>query len=96
MQKYHPPDCGMFEACIGKCSTVIHTDATQIKGWEKFKVIDQSDCTYPIQTSSRFFVGIDKDSSGYTLLTTRRDAAPTTNENFQLVAHGLGLPVILQ
>lgn len=43
MQKYHAPDCGRFEACIGEFSTVIHPDATQPKGWEKFKVFDLSD-----------------------------------------------------
>ena len=76
--------------------TVFHTIATQINRWEKFQVIDQGNCTYAIQTAGRFFVGIYKDSSGVTRLTTRRDGAPTTNEKYQLVAHGLGLPVILQ
>lgn len=27
VQKYHPQDCGMFEACIGGFSTLFHTDA---------------------------------------------------------------------
>ncbi|MCA9457960.1 MAG: hypothetical protein KC587_14940, partial [Nitrospira sp.] len=96
MQKYHPQDWGMFEVCIGGCSTLFHNDATQIQGWEKFRVIDQGNCSYAIQTASGFFVGIYKDSSGVTLLTFHRDGAPTTNEKFQLVSHGLGSPAILQ
>jgi hypothetical protein len=96
VQKYHSPDCGMFSACLGGFSTVFHTDATQIKGWEKFRVIDQGNCTYAIQTASGFFSGIYKGSSGYTLLTTRRDGAATENEKFQLVVYGLASPVILQ
>lgn len=96
VQKYLPPNCGMFSACIGGFSTVFHTDATQVQAWEKFKVIDQGNCTYAIQTSSGFFVGIFKDSSGYTLLTTRRDGASTPDEKFQLVVYGLASPAILQ
>lgn len=71
VQKYHPQDCGMFEACIGGFSTLFHTDATLIKGWEKFRVIDQGNCTYAIQTASGFFVEIYKDLSAYTLLAIR-------------------------
>ena len=85
----------MFSACIGGFSTVFHTDATQVKGWEKFRVIDQGNCTYAIQTASGFYVGIYKDSS-YTLLTTRRDGASTANEKFQLVVYGLASPAVLR
>jgi hypothetical protein len=45
-------------------STVFHTNATQINGWEKIRVIDQGNGTYKIQTAGGFFVGIYKDSSG--------------------------------
>jgi hypothetical protein len=86
----------MFSACIGGFSTVFHTDATQVKGWERFRVIDQGNCTYAIQTSSGFFVGIYKHAKGYMLLTTRRDGASTANEKFQLVVYGLASPAILQ
>ena len=96
VQKYLPPDCGLFSACIGGFTTVFHTDATQVKAWEKFRVIDQGNCTYAIQTTSGFFVGIFKDPNGYMLLTTRRDGAATANEKFQLVVYGLASPVILQ
>jgi hypothetical protein len=67
-----------------------------VQAWEKFRVIDQGNCTYAIQTSSGFYVGIFKDSSGATLLTTRRDGAQTANEKFQLVVFGLASPVVLQ
>lgn len=59
-------------------------------------MVDQGNCTYANQTTNGFFVGIYKDSSGYTLLTTRRDEASTANEKFQLVVYGLASPVILQ
>lgn len=97
--KYWTPDCGgLFGGpCVGGAAPIFHTDATQIQAWEKFKVIDQGNCTYAIQTTSGFFLGIFKDSSGITLLTTRRDAPSTVNEKFQLVAFGfLASPVILQ
>jgi hypothetical protein len=96
VQKYNPPNCGMFSACIGGFSTVFHTDATQVKAWEKFRIIDQGNCTYAIQTSSGFFTGIYKAAEGYTLLTTRRDAASTANEKFQLVVYGLASPPVLR
>ena len=96
VQKYLPPDCGLFSACIGGFTTVFHTDATQVKAWEKFRVIDQGNCTYAIQTSSGFFVGIFKDPNGYMLLTTRRDGAATANEKFQLVVYGLASPPVLR
>lgn len=96
VQKYHDPDCGMFSACIGGFSTIFHTDATQVRGWEQFKVIDQGNCTYAIQTTSGFFMGIYKDPKGRMSLTTRRDGAPTANEKFQLVVYGLGSPAMIQ
>ncbi len=96
VQSMKDPDCGMFEACIGGFSVIFHTDATQVQGWEKFKVIDQGNCTYSIQTTSGFFMGIYKDPKGYMSLTTRRDGAPTANEKFQLVVYGLGSPVVIQ
>ncbi|HEY3196679.1 MAG TPA: hypothetical protein VGJ57_01600 [Nitrospirales bacterium] len=97
-RKYYTPDCGgLFGGpCIGGSAPIFHTDATQVQAWEKFRIIDQGNCTYAIQTSSGFFAGIFKDSSGVTLLTTRRDGAPTTNEKFQLVVFGLASPVVLQ
>lgn len=36
----------------------LHTDATQIKAWEKFKIVDQGDGTYTIQTVSGFFLAV--------------------------------------
>jgi hypothetical protein len=97
-RKYYTPDCGgLFGGpCIGGSAPIFHTDATQVKSWEKFRVIDQGNCTYAIQTASGFYVGIYKDSSGVTLLTTRRDGPSTANEKFQLVVFGLASPVVLQ
>jgi hypothetical protein len=96
VQKYLKCDPGLFGACLDGYSTIFHTDARQVQAWEKFRVIDQGNCTYAIQTASGFYVGIYKDSSGGTLLTTRRDGASTANEKFQLVVYGLASPVVLQ
>jgi hypothetical protein len=76
VQKFLPADCGLFSVCISGFSDVFHTDGTQVQAWEKFRVIDQGNCTYAIQTVSGFYVGIYKDSSGRTLLTTRREHRP--------------------
>ncbi len=96
VQKYAECHVGLSGACLEGFTDIFHTDATQVKGWEKYKVIDQGNCTYAIQTSSGFFMGIYKDPSGHMSLTTRRDGAPTANEKFQLVVYGLASPVVLQ
>lgn len=94
VQKYFPPDCG-WGACIGGFSKIFHTDATQVLGWEKFRLVDQGHCKYTIQTTSGFFMGIYKDPNGYMLLTTRRTEI-SENERFQLIMHGLASPAIIQ
>ena len=37
----------------------LETDATQIGPWEKFKIVDQGDATYTIQTVSGFYLGVN-------------------------------------
>jgi hypothetical protein len=96
VQKYLKCDVGLSGACLSGNSTIFHTDARQVQAWEKFRVIDQGNCTYAIQTVSGFYVGIYTDSGGSTLLTTRRDGASTANEKFQLVVYGLASPVVIQ
>jgi hypothetical protein len=96
VQKYLKCDVGLSGACLDGYSTIFHTDAKQVQAWEKFLVLDQGNCTYALQTTSSFVVGIYKDSGGRTLLTTRRDGASTANEKFQLVVYGLASPVVLQ
>jgi hypothetical protein len=96
VQKYATCGFSLTGACLEGFTEIFHTDATQVKAWEKFRVIDQGNCTYSIQTSSGFFMGIYKDSSGHMSLTTRRDGAPTANEKFQLAVFGLASPAILQ
>jgi len=97
-RKYWTPDCGgLFGGpCVGGAAPIFHIDATQVQAWEKFRLVDQGNCTYTIQTTSGFFAGIFKDGSGVTLLTTRRDGAATANEKFQLVVFGLASPPIIQ
>ena len=96
VQTYLKCDPGLSGACLSGYSTIFHTDARQVQAWEKLRVIDQGNCTYAIQTASGFHLGIYKDSSGRTLLTTRRDGSSTANEKFQLVVYGLASPVVLQ
>jgi hypothetical protein len=95
VQKYLKCDPGFPGACIDGYSVIFHTNATQVRAWEKFRIIDQGNCTYAIQTSSGFNAGIYQDSAGRTLLTTRRDGVSTPNELFQLVVYGLASPVVL-
>jgi hypothetical protein len=95
VQKFFPPDCGLFSACLGGFSTIFHTDATQVQAWERFRIIDQGNCRYAIQTTKGFFVGIFKDSSGYTLMTTDRSSI-SDNEKFEFVMYGLASPVVIQ
>jgi hypothetical protein len=94
VQKYLPPNCGFPGACISGVSTIFHTDATQVRSWERFKFVDQGDCRYTIQTTSGFLVGIYQDSDGHTLMTTRRTQM-TDDEKFQLVMFGLASPVVI-
>lgn len=94
VERHNPPDCGPIGACIAWTSQIFHTDATQVQAWERFKIIDQGNCKYAIQTVSGFFVGIFKDSSGIPLLTTDRSTI-SENEKFQLVMYGLGSPAVL-
>jgi hypothetical protein len=35
----------------------LHTDATQIQAWEKFRFVDMGDCTYAIQTVNGWYLG---------------------------------------
>jgi hypothetical protein len=46
---------------------ILQTDRTQIQAWEKFRFVDQGDCTYTIQTVSGYYFGVTGD-----LFTTRR------------------------
>jgi hypothetical protein len=94
VQKYLPPNCGIPGACISGWSAIFHTDAAQVRAWEKFKVIDQGNCKYAIQTVSGYYFGMYKDSNGYTLFTTDRSTI-SENEKFQLVMYGLASPPVL-
>jgi len=94
VQKYLPPNCGFPGACISGVSTIFHTDATQVRSWERFKFVDQGDCLYTIQTTSGFLVGIYQDSDRHTLMTTRRTQM-TDDEKFQLVMYGLASPIVI-
>ncbi|MFZ0317741.1 MAG: hypothetical protein WAL56_01340 [Candidatus Sulfotelmatobacter sp.] len=47
----------------GTESDVFHTDAVRIQAWEKFRILDQGDGTYVIQTTvSREFIGAIDDT----------------------------------
>ena len=97
VQRFEQCDPGFPGACLSGVSTIFHTDATQVQAWEKFKIIDQGNCTYVIQTNKGFYVGIFKDPSGhYAMLLTTDRSTISENEKFQLVVYGLASPVVLQ
>lgn len=67
------------------------------QSWEFFRFyFDSATGWHAIQTASGFYVGSYKDSSGRTLLTTRRDGAATENEKFELFVYGLASPVVIR
>ncbi len=90
-EQCHP---GFPGACISGFSDIFHTDATQVRGWEKFRIVDQGNCKYTVQTISGFFFGLYQTSHGM-LFTTRRSVI-SDNEKFEFVMTSLGSPPILQ
>jgi len=93
VQVYEHCDPGFPGACIDGLSDIFHTDATQVRGWEKFRIADLGNCKYTIQTTSGFFFGLYQTSHGM-LFTTRRSVI-SDNEKFEFVMSGLGSPPIL-
>jgi hypothetical protein len=93
VQVYEQCHPGFPGACISGLSDIFHTDATQVRGWEKFRIVDQGSCKYTIQTASGFFFGLYQTSHGM-LFTTRRSVI-SDNEKFELVMSNLGSPPIL-
>ena len=89
-------DCrpGFPGACIDGLSNIFHTDATQVLAWEKFRIVDQGNCKYTIQTNSGFFFGLYQTSHGM-LFTTRRSVI-SENEKFEFVMSGLASPPVFQ
>ena len=94
VQVYEECHTGGPGACIDGYSDIFHTDATQVLGWEKFRIVDQGNCKYTIQTNSGFFFGLYQTSHGM-LFTTRRSVI-SDNEKFEFVMSGLGSPPILR
>jgi len=93
VQVYQHCDPGVPGACIDGLTDIFHTDATRVLGWEKFRIADQGNCKYTIQTTSGFFFGLYQTSHGM-LFTTRRTEI-TDNEKFEFVMSGLGSPPVL-
>jgi hypothetical protein len=93
VQVYIHCDPGFPGACIDGISDIFHTDATQVLGWEKFKITDLGDCKYTIQTMKGFFVGQYQAPEGVFFTTDR--SVVSDNERFQFVMTGLGSPPIL-
>jgi len=82
--------------CLQSWSDVFHFDATQVQAWEKFRFIDQGNCTYAIQTVSGFYVGTYYDSSSKSWLLTTRRSTISENEKFELFVYGLASPVVIR
>jgi hypothetical protein len=62
-------------------SDTLHTDATRVGTWEKFRIIDQGNCTYTLQTNSGYYVGYnlndnDPSSPGKPLSLSTRISDP--------------------
>jgi len=89
---YEPCPFEWYGACISGESGIFHTDATKVLGWEKFRIIDQGNCKYAIQTVKGFFFGTYQTSNG-TFFTTDRSAI-TDRETFEFVMSDLGSPPI--
>ena len=94
VQEYVECHASFPGACLSGFSSIFHTDATQVQAWEKFRLMDQGNCTYAIQTVSGYYMGIYTESHGYHLLTTDRSTI-SDNERFQLVVYGLASPVFI-
>jgi hypothetical protein len=43
------------------------TDRTQVQAWERFRFVDQGDCTYAIQTVSGYYLGKTRAAPGTAL-----------------------------
>ena len=58
----------------------LHTDATRIQAWEKFKIADKGDGTYTIQTVSGFYLAVNtkvlQASGGISTRISPADSAP--------------------
>jgi hypothetical protein len=65
----------------------LHADATWIKAWEKFRVVDRGDCTYTIQTVNNWFLGVNMQTGEASTRISDPDAAPSIGyaARFELV-----------
>ena len=50
---------------------VLQYNRTAAHEWEKFRIVDQGDCTYAIQTPKGFFLGWKLQDSGFVIHTSR-------------------------
>jgi hypothetical protein len=68
----------------------LHTDATQVQAWEEFKIVDQGDCTYTIQTVKGWYLAVNSRGEISTRISDP-NAAPSIgyNARFELVMRGL-------
>jgi len=71
---------------------VIQTNRTQVQDWEKFRFIDQGDCTYAIQTLSGWFLGFPPSHivDGHIASFTTRISDINHALKFRLIATGVG------
>jgi hypothetical protein len=72
----------------------LHTDATQIRDWEKFKIVDLGDGTYTIQTVSGFYLAVNSSvlqtTEGISTRISDPNAAPSIGytAKFELMMMG--------
>jgi hypothetical protein len=94
VQEYIQCHHGLPGACIDGVTDIFHTDATQVRGWEKFRIVDLGNCKYTIQTMKGFFFGLYETSHGM-LFTTDRSVV-SDNEKFEFVMSDLASPPIVR
>lgn len=64
----------------------LHTDATWVRAWEKFRIVEVGSCTYAIQTVSGFYLGPGTGPPGAEGISTRiSDIGAATRFRFTMM-----------
>src|SRR2546426_10674484 len=62
---------------------ILQTNRTQVQAWEKFRLVDQGDGTYAIQTVSGYYLGLYPTAGVHAFTTDRSVVGP--GEKFKLI-----------
>jgi hypothetical protein len=69
------------------------TNRTEVQDWEKFRIVDQGDCTYTIQTVSGFYVGFAAPGNGNGSALTTDISDPAAGPSIDYSAYFMITPV---